>query len=62
LFPHFEEILRALVETFPMIRQCRGIVDLTGNCSLLISKTPLDDCFISCGWGKGIFKVIPGSS
>ncbi|VDC30571.1 sarcosine oxidase subunit beta family protein [Pseudogemmobacter humi] len=66
-FHHIEETLRALVETFPvisrlkMLRQWGGIVDMTGDRSPLISKTPLGNCFINCGWGTGGFKAIPGS-
>ena len=66
-FHHIEETLRALVETFPvisrlkMLRQWGGIVDMTGDRSPLISKTPLGGCFIDCGWGTGGFKAIPGS-
>ena len=64
---HIEETVRALVETFPMIsrlkmlRQWGGIVDMTGDRSPIISKTPLGNCFINCGWGTGGFKAIPGS-
>jgi len=66
-FQHVEETVRALVETFPMIsrlkmlRQWGGIVDMTGDRSPILSKTPLDGCFINCGWGTGGFKAIPGS-
>jgi len=66
-FHHVEETVRALVETFPMIsrlkmlRQWGGIVDMTGDRSPIISKTPLGNCFINCGWGTGGFKAIPGS-
>ena len=66
-FHHIEETVRALVETFPMIsrlkmlRQWGGIVDVTGDRSPIISKTPLQGCFINCGWGTGGFKAIPGS-
>jgi sarcosine oxidase subunit beta len=66
-FHHIEETLRALVETFPMIsrlkmlRQWGGIVDMTGDRSPIISKTPLGNCFFNCGWGTGGFKAIPGS-
>ena len=64
---HIEETLRALVETFPMLsrlkmlRQWGGIVDMTGDRSPIISKTPLANCYINCGWGTGGFKAIPGS-
>ncbi|APX88341.1 sarcosine oxidase subunit beta [Brevirhabdus pacifica] len=66
-FHHIEETVRALVETFPMIsrlkmlRQWGGIVDMTGDRSPLLSKTPLGNCFVNCGWGTGGFKAIPGS-
>ncbi len=64
---HVEETIRALVETFPMIsrlkmlRQWGGIVDMTGDRSPILSKTPLGNCFVNCGWGTGGFKAIPGS-
>ena len=66
-FHHSEETVRALVETFPMISRLKmlrwwgGIVDMTGDRSPILSKTPLDNCFINCGWGTGGFKAIPGS-
>ena len=66
-FHHIEETLRALIETFPMIsrlkmlRQWGGIVDMTGDRSPIISKTPLGNCFINCGWGTGGFKATPGA-
>jgi sarcosine oxidase subunit beta len=66
-FQHAEETVRALVETFPvisrlrMLRQWGGIVDMTGDRSPIISKTPVENVFINCGWGTGGFKAIPGS-
>ncbi|WP_298293264.1 sarcosine oxidase subunit beta family protein [uncultured Litoreibacter sp.] len=66
-FHHIEETVRALIETFPMLsrlkmlRQWGGIVDVTGDRSPILSKTPLEGCFINCGWGTGGFKAIPGS-
>lgn len=66
-FQHIEETLRALCETFPMIsrlkmlRQWGGIVDVTGDRSPILSKTPVDGVFVNCGWGTGGFKAIPGS-
>jgi sarcosine oxidase subunit beta len=66
-FHHIEETVRALIETFPMIsrlkmlRQWGGIVDMTGDRSPIISKTPVDGIFVNCGWGTGGFKAIPGS-
>ena len=66
-FQHIEETVRALIETFPMVsrlkmlRQWGGIVDMTGDRSPILSKTPVENCFINCGWGTGGFKAIPGS-
>ncbi|MCX8224790.1 MAG: FAD-dependent oxidoreductase, partial [Sulfitobacter sp.] len=66
-FHHIEETVRALIETFPMVsrlkmlRQWGGIVDVTGDRSPILSKTPVDGVFINCGWGTGGFKAIPGS-
>jgi sarcosine oxidase subunit beta len=66
-FQHVEETVRALCETFPvisrlkMLRQWGGIVDITGDRSPIIGKTPVGGIFINCGWGTGGFKSIPGS-
>ena len=66
-FHHIEETVRALIETFPMIsrlkmlRQWGGIVDMTGDRSPILSKTPVEGIFMNCGWGTGGFKAIPGS-
>ncbi len=64
---HIEETVRALIETFPMIsrlkmlRQWGGIVDMTGDRSPILSRTPVEGMFLNCGWGTGGFKAIPGS-
>ena len=66
-FHHIEETVRALIETFPiigrlkMLRQWGGIVDVTGDRSPILSKTPVEGIFVNCGWGTGGFKAIPGS-
>ncbi len=66
-YHHLEETVRALIETFPMVSRLKmlrhwgGIIDITGDRSPIISKTPLGNCFINCGWGTGGFKAIPGS-
>ena len=58
-FHHVEETVRALVETFPIISRLKmlrwwgGIVDMTGDRSPIISKTPVKNIFINCGWGTG---------
>jgi len=66
-FQHIEETVAALCETFPIISRLRmlrawgGIVDMTGDRSPIISKTPVEGMFVNCGWGTGGFKAIPGS-
>ncbi len=66
-FHHAEETVRALIETFPIISRLKmlrwwgGIVDMTGDRSPILSKTPVENVFINCGWGTGGFKAIPGS-
>lgn len=66
-FHHIEETVRSLIEIFPMmsrlkmLRQWGGIVDMTGDRSPILSKTPVDGIFINCGWGTGGFKATPGS-
>jgi len=54
-FHHIEHTVAALIETFPMVsrlkmlRQWGGIVDMTGDRSPILSKTPVEGCFINCG-------------
>ena len=66
-FHHVEETVRALIETFPIISRLKmlrwwgGIVDMTGDRSPIISKTPIDNIYVNCGWGTGGFKATPGS-
>ncbi len=66
-FQHIEETVRALVELFPvigrmtMLRQWGGIVDMTGDRSPILSRTPVEGVYLNCGWGTGGFKAIPGS-
>ena len=62
-----EHTLVAICELFPqykrmkMLRQWGGIVDTCPDASPLLTKTPVENMFINCGWGTGGFKVIPGS-
>ncbi len=62
-----EETIGAIVELYPifsrmkMLRQWGGIVDVTVDRSPLISKTPVNNLMIDCGWGTGGFKATPGS-
>jgi sarcosine oxidase subunit beta len=62
-----ERQMGALLELFPifsrlrMLRQWGGIVDVCPDASPIISKTPVENLFINCGWGTGGFKATPGS-
>jgi sarcosine oxidase subunit beta len=50
-----------MVSRLKMLRQWGGIVDVTGDRSPILSKTPVENVFINCGWGTGGFKATPGS-
>jgi sarcosine oxidase subunit beta len=59
-FHHIEETF-PMIARLKMLRQWGGIVDVTGDRSPILSKTPVEGIFINCGWGTGGFKAIPGS-
>ncbi|MFN0262724.1 sarcosine oxidase subunit beta family protein [Tepidamorphus sp. 3E244] len=66
-FHIIEGQMGALCELFPifsrlrMMRSWGGIVDTTPDASAIISRTPVENFFINCGWGTGGFKATPGS-
>ncbi|AXS42198.1 sarcosine oxidase subunit beta family protein [Breoghania sp. L-A4] len=66
-FHMIEHQMGALLELFPifsrlrMMRQWGGIVDVSPDASPIISKTPVGNLYINCGWGTGGFKATPGS-
>lgn len=66
-FPIIEQQMGALLELFPifsrmkMMRHWGGIVDVCPDASPIIGKTPVDNLFITCGWGTGGFKATPGA-
>ena len=66
-FHIIEGQMGALRELFPifsrlrMMRTWGGIVDTAPDASAIISKTPVENFFINCGWGTGGFKATPGS-
>jgi sarcosine oxidase subunit beta len=66
-FNIIERQMGALVELLPivsrmkMLRQWAGIVDISPDASPIIGKTPVDNFFISAGWGTGGFKATPAS-
>jgi len=53
LFPHFSRLR--------MLRLWGGIMDMSMDGSPIISKTPIDNFYINCGWCYGGFKATPGS-
>jgi sarcosine oxidase subunit beta len=60
-----EAVVTALIELFPsfsrlrLMRQWGGVVDISPDTSPIIGKTPIDNLYISCGWGTGGYKAIP---
>jgi sarcosine oxidase subunit beta len=42
-----------------LMRQWAGICDMAPDSSPLVGRTPLENLFISTGWGTGGFKAIP---
>jgi sarcosine oxidase subunit beta len=62
-----EETLVAITALFPIFRRMKmlrswgGIVDIAPDASPILSKTPIENLFINCGWGTGGFKATPGS-
>lgn len=42
-----------------MLRQWAGICDIAPDASPIVGKTPVENLFISTGWGTGGFKAIP---
>jgi len=63
--PLLEENIAALVELFPafrrlrLMRQWSGVVDITPDTTPIMGKTPVQNLYISGGWGTGGYKAIP---
>ena len=63
--PIMEENVAALLELFPafsrlrLMRQWSGIVDITPDTTPIMGKTPVQNLYISGGWGTGGYKAIP---
>jgi len=63
--PLLEETVAALLEVFPafsrlrLMRQWSGTVDITPDTTPIMGKTPVDNLYISGGWGTGGYKAIP---
>jgi sarcosine oxidase subunit beta len=66
-FQVIEHTMEAICELYPifrrvrMMRQWGGIVDTAPDACPIISKTPVRNLFINCGWGTGGFKATTGS-
>lgn len=57
--------MEAAVELLPMLsrlrmmRQWAGICDMAPDVSPIVGKTPIENLYISTGWGTGGYKAIP---
>jgi len=56
---------QALMELLPVLgrlrlmRQWAGVCDMAPDVSPIVGKTPIENLFISTGWGTGGYKAIP---
>lgn len=63
--PVMEENVAALLELIPafsrlrLMRQWAGIVDITPDTTPVMGRTPVQNLYISGGWGTGGYKAIP---
>jgi sarcosine oxidase subunit beta len=63
--PVLQETVAALLELVPafsrlrLMRQWAGIVDITPDTTPVMGKTPVQNLYISGGWGTGGYKAIP---
>lgn len=63
--PVLEEVVASMQELFPafsrlrLMRQWAGTTDITPDTTPLMGKTPVDNLYISGGWGTGGYKAIP---
>lgn len=60
-----EDMMGPMLELFPflagmkLLRQWGGIADVTDDYSPIMGPSPVDDYFLSAGWGTMGFKAIP---
>jgi len=63
--PLLQENVAAILELFPafsrlrLMRQWAGTVDITPDTTPIMGKTPVQNLYISGGWGTGGYKAIP---
>ncbi|NGO67195.1 sarcosine oxidase subunit beta family protein [Streptomyces boncukensis] len=66
-FHVIERQMAAAVELFPVfarahvLRTWGGTVDVTPDASPVIGPTPVENLFVTCGWGTGGFKATPAA-
>ena len=60
-----EQTIASVVELFPafsrisLMRQWAGTVDITPDTTPIMGKTPVQNLYLSGGWGTGGYKAIP---
>jgi sarcosine oxidase subunit beta len=65
ILPVMRDNAQAVLELFPwlsrlrVMRQWAGVCDISPDSSPIAGKTPIDNLFVSTGWGTGGFKAIP---
>jgi sarcosine oxidase subunit beta len=63
--PLLQEVVASLLELFPafsrlrLMRQWAGTTDITPDTTPLMGHTPVQNLYISGGWGTGGYKAIP---
>jgi len=63
--PLLQEVVASLQELFPafsrlrLMRQWAGTTDITPDTTPLMGRTPVQNLYISGGWGTGGYKAIP---
>lgn len=63
--PTLQDNAAAISELFPsfsrlrVMRQWAGICDISPDASPIVGKTPVENLYISTGWGTGGYKAIP---
>lgn len=63
--PTLQDNAAAVAELIPsfsrlrIMRQWAGICDMSPDSSPIVGKTPVDNLYLSTGWGTGGFKAIP---
>jgi sarcosine oxidase subunit beta len=63
--PGLQDTIAAMIELFPafsrlrLMRQWAGIADITPDTTPLMGRTPVENLYLSGGWGTGGYKAIP---